>query len=40
VLAWRGSPTQPDDPLWTHTPELERALLNTHDYVTARGLDD
>jgi len=40
VLAWRGSPTQPDDPLWTHSPELERALLNTDDYVNARGLDD
>jgi urea carboxylase-associated protein 2 len=39
VLAWRGRATQPDDPLWTLTPELERALLNTLDYVSARGLD-
>jgi urea carboxylase-associated protein 2 len=38
VLAWRGSPTAPDDPLWSSTPELERALLNTADYAAARGI--
>jgi hypothetical protein len=40
VLAWRGIPTRPPDPLWTFTPELERAYLNTADYAKARGLDD
>lgn len=40
VLAWRGAPTRPADPLWTFTPELERAFLNTADYANARGLDD
>jgi uncharacterized protein len=38
VLAWRGSPTAPDDPLWSSTPELERAFLNTADYADARGI--
>jgi urea carboxylase-associated protein 2 len=38
VLAWRGRPTAPDDPLWTSTPEIERAFLNTHDYARARGI--
>jgi len=38
VLAWRGSPTAPDDPLWSSSPEVERALLNTTDYADARGL--
>jgi urea carboxylase-associated protein 2 len=37
VLAWRGLPTGPGDPLWSYTPELERALLNTADYAEARG---
>lgn len=37
VLAWRGAATSPDDPLWTATPELERAFLNTADYVEARA---
>jgi uncharacterized protein YcgI (DUF1989 family) len=37
VLAWRGFPTGPDDPLWTSTPEVERAFLNTADYVDAKG---
>lgn len=37
VLAWRGAPTQPDDPLWISSPELDRALRNTADYATARG---
>jgi uncharacterized protein YcgI (DUF1989 family) len=40
VLAWRGWPTSDSDPLWTFTPELERAFLNTADYAAARGLDD
>jgi uncharacterized protein YcgI (DUF1989 family) len=40
VLAWRGDGTRPDDPLWTLTPEVERAFLNTQDYLAARGLDD
>jgi len=39
VLAWRSHPTGPKDPLWSATPELERAFLNTADYVHARGLD-
>ncbi|HEX4107300.1 MAG TPA: urea amidolyase associated protein UAAP1 [Solirubrobacteraceae bacterium] len=36
VLAWRGRPTSPEDPLWSSTPELERGLLNTADVVGAR----
>jgi hypothetical protein len=40
LLAWRGEPTSPSDHLWSHTPELERAFLNTADYADARGLDD
>jgi urea carboxylase-associated protein 2 len=38
VLAWSGAATEPDDPLWAASPELERAFLNTADYATARGL--
>lgn len=38
VLAWRGEPTGPGDELWSSTPELERALLNTADYCAARGI--
>jgi uncharacterized protein len=38
VLAWRGAPTTPHDPLWSRSPELERAFLNTADYAAARGL--
>ena len=37
VLAWRGDPTGPEDPLWSATPELERAFLNTADHCDARG---
>ena len=33
ILAWRGSPTAPDDPLWTATPEAERAFLNSASYL-------
>lgn len=40
VLAWRGAPTTPNDPLWSSSPELERAFLNTSDYAFARGLND
>jgi uncharacterized protein YcgI (DUF1989 family) len=38
VLAWRSAATGPDDPLWSSTPELERAFLNTTDYADARGI--
>jgi urea carboxylase-associated protein 2 len=38
VVAWRGEPTAPGDPLWSVSPELERAFLNTADYAFARGL--
>jgi urea carboxylase-associated protein 2 len=38
VLAWRGAPTGPDEPLWRATPENERAFLNTADYARARGI--
>lgn len=38
VLAWRGSPTSPEDPLWNAGPEAERAYLNTDDYARARGM--
>ena len=38
VLAWRGAPTSPDDPLWSSSPETERAFLNSADYVAARGI--
>jgi urea carboxylase-associated protein 2 len=37
VLAWRGDPTAPDDPLWTRTPEGERAYLNSAADRRARG---
>ncbi|MGH2918828.1 MAG: urea amidolyase associated protein UAAP1 [Solirubrobacteraceae bacterium] len=35
ILAWRGTATMPDDPLWSSTPELQRAFENTADYVAA-----
>jgi urea carboxylase-associated protein 2 len=38
ILAWRGAPTSPEDPLWSASPELERAFLNTADYAGARGI--
>jgi urea carboxylase-associated protein 2 len=38
VVARRGAPTAPGDPLWSSTPELERAFLNTADYAGARGI--
>lgn len=37
VLAWRGEPTQPEDPLWTSSPELQRAYENSADYWEARA---
>lgn len=39
ILAWRGSGTTPDEPLWRATPELERAFENTADYLAARRGD-
>lgn len=36
VMAWRGSPTAPEDPLWSAGPEATRAFLNTADYRDAR----
>lgn len=36
VLAWRGDPTGPTDPLWSASPERERAFANTADYAGAR----
>lgn len=38
VLAWRGEPTAPGDPLWDATPEGRRAFLNTAEFCAARGL--
>ncbi|WP_406692158.1 urea carboxylase-associated family protein [Saccharopolyspora sp. ID03-671] len=38
VLAWRGTPTGPDDALRTRTPEGRRAFANTADYLAARGI--
>ena len=35
VLAWSGSPTAPDDPLSSASPELGRALANSRDYAEA-----
>ncbi len=37
VLAWRGQAAAPDDPLWTSTPERQRAFENTADYWRARA---
>jgi uncharacterized protein YcgI (DUF1989 family) len=37
ILAWRGEATKPDDPLWTSSPELQRAFENSADYWEARG---
>lgn len=38
VLARRGRPTAPGDPLWDATPEGRRAFLNTAEFCAARGL--
>ncbi|MGH1563999.1 urea amidolyase associated protein UAAP1 [Mumia sp. DW29H23] len=37
VVAWSGTATAPDDPLWTATPEGRRAFENTHDYLKGTG---
>lgn len=36
VVGWRAGVTTPDDPLWSSSPELERAFLNTADLREAR----
>jgi hypothetical protein len=36
VLAWSGEPTGPGDPLWSSSPERERAFRSTADDRTAR----
>ncbi|MCU1457223.1 MAG: hypothetical protein JWL73_1315 [Actinomycetia bacterium] len=33
ITAWRDAPTGPDDPLWSSSPEAERAFLNTEDLL-------
>jgi hypothetical protein len=38
VLGWSGTATTASDPLWSVSPEGERAFLNTADYLTARGI--
>jgi hypothetical protein len=38
VLAWRGEPTGPGDPLWEATPEGRRAFLNTAEFCAAKGI--
>ena len=38
VLAWRGEPTGPGDPLWTAAPEGRRAFENTAEHLTAQGI--
>jgi urea carboxylase-associated protein 2 len=37
VLAWRGTPTGDDDPLFSRTPEAERAYRNSAAYRALRG---
>ena len=37
VLAWPGSPTQPEDPQWTSSPEARRAYDATRTDRLARG---
>jgi uncharacterized protein len=36
LLAWRGQAAVPEDPLWSSTPELQRAFENSSDYWEAR----
>ncbi len=38
VLAWRGEPAAPDDPIRNATPEGLRAYLNTEDVRSAAGM--
>jgi urea carboxylase-associated protein 2 len=33
ITAWRADPTTRSDPLWTSTPEAERAFLNTEAFL-------
>jgi hypothetical protein len=40
LTAWAGDPTTPGDPLWSATPEGERAFLNTEDAVAEQGWPD
>lgn len=35
ITAWTGDPTGEDDPLWSATPERERAFRNTEDHWTS-----
>jgi len=37
ITAWKANPTTPAEPLWSKTPERERAFLNTADYLGAAG---
>jgi urea carboxylase-associated protein 2 len=37
VTAWRAEPTTRADPLWSSTPEIERALLNTEQLMQEFG---
>ena len=37
ITAWSGEPTGPDDPVWSSSPERERAFLNTADDREARS---
>jgi len=37
ITAWRGEATAPDDPLRSQTPEIERAYLNTDDWLLGRS---
>ena len=36
ILAWRDSPTAPDDPQWSATPEIRRAYLATAIHLASR----
>lgn len=38
VIAQRSTPSTPDSPEWTASPESQRAFENTADYLTARGI--
>jgi uncharacterized protein len=37
ITAWRDRRTAPTDPIWSSSPEVERALLNTADYLAGRS---
>jgi urea carboxylase-associated protein 2 len=36
IMGWRGEPSHPGDPVWSSSPERERAFLNTADDRSAR----